>query len=120
MSAPDAAGTPPSESKKPVRLLVVGDSDFASDEYSADRPLHPALPAGARRCCFNAIGWTMEDEALTPVRTKTLTPRPIEVSSDATVTAAKAINVAGVPLAFIGFGLLRYRVRRSRRQGQKL
>ena len=33
MSAPDQANAPPSESKKPVRLLVVGDSDFASEDY---------------------------------------------------------------------------------------
>jgi hypothetical protein len=62
----------------------------------------------------------MEDEALTPVRSKTVGARPIEIASDGTVTAVKAINIAGVPLMFIGFGLMRWRVRRARRQGQKL
>jgi hypothetical protein len=62
----------------------------------------------------------MEDEALTPVRTKTVASRPIEVESDGTVAAVKAINIAGVPLLFIGFGVARWRIRRSRRQGQKL
>jgi hypothetical protein len=61
-----------------------------------------------------------EDEALTPVRTKTLAARPIQVESDGAVTAIKAINIAGVPLAFIGFGVLRWRLRRARRTGQKL
>jgi hypothetical protein len=61
-----------------------------------------------------------EDEALTPVRTKTLAARPIQIESDAAVTALKAINIAGVPLAFIGFGVLRWRLRRARRTGQKL
>ena len=51
MSAPDAPGAPPSESKKPVRLLVVGDSDFASDEYLQLGALPPDLPGGRRRCC---------------------------------------------------------------------
>jgi gliding-associated putative ABC transporter substrate-binding component GldG len=119
MSTPDAANTPPSESKKPVRLLVVGDSDFASDEYLQLSRYFPIYEGGAR-VLLNSIGWMLEDEALTPVRTKTLAARPITVESDSTVTAVKAINIAGVPLAFIGFGLLRSRVRRARRQGQKL
>jgi gliding-associated putative ABC transporter substrate-binding component GldG len=119
MSTPDAANTPPSESKKPVRLLVVGDSDFASDEYLQWSRYFPIYEGGAR-VLLNSIGWMLEDEALTPVRTKTLAARTITVESDSTVTAVKAINIAGVPLAFIGFGLLRSRVRRARRQGQKL
>ncbi|HXU62393.1 MAG TPA: GldG family protein [Polyangia bacterium] len=109
----------PSESKKPVRLVVVGDSDFASDEYLQLARYLPFYQGGAQML-FNAISWTMEDEALTPVRSKTVAARPIEVSSDGTVAAVKAINIAGVPLLFIGFGIARWRIRRARRQGQKL
>jgi len=109
----------PSESKKPVRLVVVGDSDFASDEYLQLARYLPFYQGGAQML-FNAISWTMEDEALTPVRSKTVTARPIEVASDGTVVAVKAINIAGVPLLFIGFGIARWRIRRARRQGQKL
>ena len=112
---PDQAG----ESKKPVRMVVVGDSDFASDEYLQLSRYLPFYQGGAQML-FNAISWTMEDEALTPVRTKTVASRPIEVASDGTVAAVKAINIAGVPLLFIGFGVARWRIRRSRRQGQKL
>jgi gliding-associated putative ABC transporter substrate-binding component GldG len=109
----------PSESKKPVRLVVVGDSDFASDEYLQLARYLPFYQGGAQML-FNAISWTMEDEALTPVRSKTVTARPIEVASDGTVAAVKAINIAGVPLLFIGFGIARWRIRRARRQGQRL
>jgi gliding-associated putative ABC transporter substrate-binding component GldG len=109
----------PSESKKPVRVVVVGDSDFASDEYLQLARYLPFYQGGAQML-FNAISWTMEDEALTPVRSKTVAARPIEVASDATVVAVKAINIAGVPLLFIGFGIARWRIRRARRQGQKL
>jgi gliding-associated putative ABC transporter substrate-binding component GldG len=119
MSMPEPQNTPPSESRKPVRMVVVGDSDFASDEYLQLSRYIPFYQGGAQML-FNAIGWTMEDEALTPVRSKTVSARPIEIASDGTVTAVKAINIAGVPLMFIGFGLMRWRVRRSRRQGQKL
>jgi ABC-type uncharacterized transport system involved in gliding motility auxiliary subunit len=119
MSVPDVAGAPLSESKKPVRLVVFGDSDFASDEYLQMARFLPIYQSGAQ-LLFNAISWTLEDEALTPVRTKTVAARPIQIESDKKVTALKAINIAGVPLLFCAFGLLRWRVRRSNRLGQKL
>jgi len=119
MSTPEPQNTPPSESKRPVRLVMVGDSDFASDEYMQMARFLPIYQGGAQML-FNAISWTIEDESLTPVRTKTVGARPIELPSDQTVVVAKAVNIAGVPLAFIGFGLLRWRVRRARRQAQKL
>jgi ABC-type uncharacterized transport system involved in gliding motility auxiliary subunit len=119
MSIPDQSGAPLSESKRRVRLVVVGDSDFASDEYLQMARFLPIYQSGAQ-LLFNAISWTMEDEALTPVRTKTVTSRPIQIESEKKVAALKAINIAGVPLLFCVFGILRWRVRRSNRQGQKL
>jgi ABC-type uncharacterized transport system involved in gliding motility auxiliary subunit len=119
MSLPEPQNSPPSESKKPVRLVVVGDSDFASDEYLQLSRYLPFYQGGAQML-FNAISWTMEDESLTPVRSKMVGARPIEVSSEGVATAVKVVNIAGVPVLFIGFGLLRWRIRRARRQGQKL
>jgi hypothetical protein len=117
MSAPEPNAAP-SESKKPVRLLVVGDSDFASEEYLQLGRYLPIYQEGGQML-LNAMGWATEDEALTPVRTKTLTARPIQVEP-AAATALKWINVAGVPFAFVAFGVVRWRVRRARRAGQKL
>jgi gliding-associated putative ABC transporter substrate-binding component GldG len=119
MSVPDPSGAPLSESKKPVRLVVFGDSDFASDEYLQMSRFLPIYQSGAQ-LLFNAISWTLEDEALTPVRTKTVASRPIQIESDKKVTTLKAINIVGIPLAFCAFGLFRWRLRRSNRQGQKL
>ncbi len=119
MSTPDAPGAPPSESKKPVRLMVAGDSDFASDEYAHLARYLPIYQEGAQML-VNAVGWAMEDEGLTPVRTKTLTARPIQVESAATELGVKLFNIVGVPLAFVAFGIVRWRLRRARRQGLKL
>jgi hypothetical protein len=69
---------------------------------------------------FNAIGWTVEDEALTPLRSKSLTPRPLTLSSESKGTALKWSNVLGLPLAFCLFGVVLWRVRRVRRAGEKL
>jgi gliding-associated putative ABC transporter substrate-binding component GldG len=117
MSSPDQPGAPPSESKKPVRLLVIGDSDFASEEYLQLARYLPIYQGGPQML-FNAMGWATEDEALTPVRTKTLTARPIDPPSSA--LALQVVNIAGVPAAFVVFGVARWRLRRARRQGQKL
>jgi gliding-associated putative ABC transporter substrate-binding component GldG len=115
MSGADTAG----ESKKKVRLLVMGDSDFASDEYFPMSRYLPIYGNGAQ-FLLNAIGWALEDEALAPVRAKTVTSRPIQLDPDQKVAVIKAFNILGIPLAFCAFGIFRWRVRRSRRQGQKL
>jgi gliding-associated putative ABC transporter substrate-binding component GldG len=119
MSTPDQANTPPSESKKPARLLVIGDSDFASEEYLQLGRTFPIWSEGVQML-VNGMGWATEDESLTPVRTKTLTARPIEASSTGTVYALQFLNVIGVPLAFVAFGIVRWRIRGARRQGLKL
>jgi ABC-type uncharacterized transport system involved in gliding motility auxiliary subunit len=119
MSNPDQPAAAPSESKKPVRLLVVGDSDFASEDYLQLGRYLPIYQEGGQML-FNAMGWATEDEALTPVRTKTLTARPIQIESPGTALALQVVNIAGVPAAFVLFGVARWRLRRSRRQGQKL
>ena len=103
------ANTPPSESKKPVRLMVVGDSDFASDEYLQLGALPPLLLRAARRCCSTPSAGRLEDEALTPVRTKTVAARPDQVDRTERSLALKLVNILGVPLAFIAFGVVRWR-----------
>jgi ABC-2 type transport system permease protein len=117
MSVPD--NMPASESRKPVRMMVVGDSDFASDEYLQVARYLPFYQGGAQML-FNAVSWTMEDEALTPVRSKTVAARPISVGSDGAVLALKLGNVFGVAILFIAFGVGRMVVRRTRRRGQTL
>src|SRR5262245_18141229 len=101
MSTPDQPNAAPSESKKPVRLVVIGDSDFASEEYLQLGRFLPIYQEGATML-FNAMGWTTADEALTPVRTKTLGARPFEAPSSGAVVALQLLNIVAVPLAFIG------------------
>jgi ABC-type uncharacterized transport system involved in gliding motility auxiliary subunit len=109
---------PASESKRPVRLIVIGDSDFANDEYMQLARFLSFYASGAQ-LLFNAISWTVEDEALAPLRLKNVIPRPIKVA-DGTAAAMRWGNVLGLPLAFCAFGLVRWRIRRATRLGQKL
>jgi gliding-associated putative ABC transporter substrate-binding component GldG len=119
MSSPDQPGTPPSESKKAVRLVVVGDSDFANDEYLQAARYVPVYSNGAQML-FNAISWTIEDETLTSVRTKSVASRPLRPDADEKAGLYKTVNVAGVPILFIAFGLVRWRMRKTQRQQQQL
>ena len=110
---------PATESKKPVRMVVIGDSDFAKDEYMQLARMGLNYYGAGAQLLFNAISWTVEDEALAPLRAKTIIPRPIKVS-EASATALQWGNILGLPLAFCAFGLVRWRIRRATRYGQKL
>jgi gliding-associated putative ABC transporter substrate-binding component GldG len=110
---------PVTDSKKPVRLVVVGDSDFSNDEYVQLARFLSFYGTGAQ-LLMNAIAWTVEDEALTPLRSKNVAPRPIRVTSEASAAAIQWGNVLGLPLAFCLFGLVRWRLRRTNRLSQKL
>ena len=116
VSDPNAPAT---ESKRPVRLVVLGDSDFANDEYMQLARFLSFYTAGAQ-LLFNAISWTVEDEALAPLRLKNVIPRPIEAISEGKATALRWGNILGLPLAFCVLGVVRWRIRQSRRTGQRL
>jgi ABC-type uncharacterized transport system involved in gliding motility auxiliary subunit len=123
--APDKAGPPPPvaaprmESRRPVHLVVVGDSDFVADDYMELLRSFPVY-VGGPQMLFNAISWTLEDDALTPLRGNLLKARPIEIGSAARAAALKWGNIAGVPLVFCAAGLLRWLWRRAARRRQSL
>jgi gliding-associated putative ABC transporter substrate-binding component GldG len=112
-------GQAPQQSKKAVRLVVVGDSDFANDEVLQAARFVPAYQAGIGML-FNAISWVIEDETLTAVRTKSVASRPLKPDADSKAGIVKIVNLVLVPLGFIAFGIVRWRVRRATRLQQKL
>ena len=59
----------PTESAKPIRLVVIGDSDFISDETTQLARFLPYYAQGAQ-LFWNTIQWLFEDEALMRIRTK--------------------------------------------------
>ena len=124
VSAPAAAVSatdkqPLSESAKPVRLVVVGNAAFASDDWTQLARFLPVYAAGAQ-LLYNAIGWTVEDEALIPLRSKTMDSRQLPAVSERKATVVQWVNILGLPLAFCLFGVARWRVRRSNRMNQRL
>jgi len=114
-----AENQPLSESKKPVHLVVIGDSDFANDDYVQLARMFPIYEAGALML-HHAIGWTVEDEALIPLRSKSMSSRPLEPVSDATAGTLKWVNILGLPVLFCAYGVGRWRLRRVARRSQTI
>ena len=110
---------PLAETEKPVRLLVMGDAAFASDDWTQLARFMPVYGAGAQ-LLYNAIGWTVEDEALIPLRSKNMDSRQLAVASETKASVVEWANVLGLPLAFCLFGVARWRVRKSNRMNQRL
>jgi ABC-type uncharacterized transport system involved in gliding motility auxiliary subunit len=114
-----ALGGEAARSRKPVRLVVIGDTDFAADDYMELLRSFPVY-AGGPQMLWNAINWAVEDDALTILRAGILKSRPIEMVSAERGDWVKWGNVAGVPAALCAAGLLRWKRRLVGRRRQKL
>jgi ABC-type uncharacterized transport system involved in gliding motility auxiliary subunit len=94
-----------------ARVLIAGGSSMMTDQFMS--PTNQAL-------ALNLIDWLLSDEGLLALRSRGLGGAPIDELSDGVRAAIKYGNIVGVPLAFIAFGLVRWRRRETRRQLIKL
>ncbi len=107
------------ESKSKGRLVVVGSSGLPADEilsYLARIDRRQAI----NNFTFvqNVLDWMTNEEDLIAVRMKNVADPPVEKGADQAKTFAKYGNIIGIPLAFVLFGLIRWRVRRSRKNSK--
>jgi ABC-2 type transport system permease protein len=103
-------GQPSGAVKSPAdtRIVLFGDSDMIKDQYLRAFPNNLVV-------LQNAVDYLAQDETLIAIRAKGQTRRPFSKIDDDAQTLAKLGNIAGLPLAFILFGLLRWRWRRNAR-----
>lgn len=118
-SAAPGTEAPAAESTGPARIVLIADSDFASDEYLRLGRAMPNLVANVQ-FFLNMLDWLAHNEGLSSLRAKGMKARPLTVSSDSTPTVTKFANIVGVPLVFIAFGVVRWRLRELRRKNLKL
>lgn len=111
---------PIDEATSPGRIVVLGNSQFASDDFTGGMARY--VPAYSVDLAFflNVVDWLAQDKALSAIRAKTLTQRPITYASESTPLMLEAINIVGIPLLFILFGIARWRLRCARRARAKL
>jgi gliding-associated putative ABC transporter substrate-binding component GldG len=102
--APDA----PAASSGSSRVLVAGGYAFVLDDM---------MSKGNEVLSLNLLDWLVQDEALLAVRARGMAAAPIDDKlTDTKRNVAKYANIAGLPLAFIAFGIVRWRLRESRRR----
>lgn len=90
-----------------ARVLVAGGYMFVLDDF---------LSRGNEALALNMIDWLVQDDALLAVRTRGLHAAPLdEKISDGSRNAAKYLNIVGLPLLLVAFGLVRWRLREARR-----
>lgn len=120
VSLPPDAEKPIDEATTPGRLLVIGNSQFASDMYLANVSRYVPVYQIGLSFFLNVVDWLAQDKALSSIRVKSIKQRPITYASESTPVLLKTVNIAGVPLAFILFGIARWRVRSARRARAKI
>ena len=89
-----------------ARVMVAGGGAFITDQF---------LSPSGEALILNIIDWLILDDALLSVRSRGLSAAPIDEISDAARATVKYGNIFGLPLLFIGLGLLHWRHREARR-----
>ncbi len=105
--------------KKPGKLIVFGSSQLPTDTIIS------TLAKVDRRQAFNnftlmqnILDWMTNDEDLIAVRMKNSSDPPISKDlSDVTRSTIKYGNIIGIPLVFMLFGVVRWRMRRVKKNG---
>jgi gliding-associated putative ABC transporter substrate-binding component GldG len=108
-SSTDPAAAPAGNA--PARLFVAGGSAFVQD---------PFFGKSNETLLLNLVDWLVRDDALLAVRSRGLAAAPLKDLSDRSRTSIKYANIVGLPLAFVGLGLVRWRRREARRDSVSL
>lgn len=99
MDAPKAA--------KPWRVVVIGDSDFVTDNYVRNAPENLAF-------ALNAIDWLAQDETLSGIRSKGTGASQLRFDSFVQQLMVAWGNQFGVPIVIVGVGTWHLVMRRRR------
>lgn len=89
-----------------ARVVVIGGSTFIQDQF---------FSAGNQALVMNLMDWLVLDEALLAIRARGLAAAPLEELDEGQRATVRYANVVGLPLAFVLFGIVRWRMRERRR-----
>ena len=89
------------------RVIVVGNSDFATDQFAQEAPENLAL-------ALNAVDWLAQDDALIAIRATDRTPPALAFGSVAVAQGVKYLVMIGVPVLVAIGGAVRIGRRRAR------
>ena len=95
-----------------TRVVLVGDGDFARDQYLGNRDNLTFFA--------NMVDYLVDDAGLITIRSKDVTMPPLDQVSDGTKKIIKYGNLAVPPLLILGYGLFRWRVRKARKKAMSV
>lgn len=95
-----------------TRVVLVGDGDFARDQYLG-RADNLTLFA-------NMVDYLVDDAGLITIRSKDVTTPPLEQVSDGAKKLIKYGNLVVPPVLILGYGFIRWRMRRARKKAMAL
>jgi gliding-associated putative ABC transporter substrate-binding component GldG len=87
------------------RLIVVGDSDFIKDAFLRSAPDNLVF-------FQNIVDSLSLDEDLINIRSKGVSDRPLKELSDGAKAAIRYLNIFGLTIVAVAFGMIRYYIRR--------
>lgn len=90
------------------RLIVVGDSDFIKDGFLRNAPDNLIF-------FQNIVDSLSLDEDLINIRSKGISDRPLKELSDGAKAAIRYLNIFGLTIIVVIFGMIRYYIRRRSR-----
>jgi gliding-associated putative ABC transporter substrate-binding component GldG len=93
------------------RIILVGDGDFARDQFVGGRDNLTFFA--------NMIDYLVDDAGLITIRSKDVAMPPLEQVSDGTKKVLKYANLTVPPLLVLGYGLIRWRMRKARKKAME-
>ncbi len=106
----DSTGTAPRpiETSPETRVLLIGDGEFARDQYLGNRDNLTIFA--------NIVDYLVDDAGLITIRAKEAALPPLEPVSDTVKKLVKYGNLVVPPVLVLLFGLVRWRMRRARKR----
>jgi len=95
-----------------TRIVLVGDGDFARDQYLGNRDNLTFMA--------NMVDYLVDDAGLITIRSKDVAMPPLDQVSDGTKKLIKYANLIVPPVLILGYGLFRWRVRKARRKAMSV
>jgi ABC-type uncharacterized transport system involved in gliding motility auxiliary subunit len=95
-----------------ARVVLVGDSDFATDMFTGD---------GSDNMLFfqNLVDGLSLDSGLINIRAKSATERPITLPDNSAKEAMRYLNIFGITILVLAIGMLRYFLRRRNKKAEQ-
>jgi len=92
-----------------TRIIVIGNSRFIANDFLSQFRENQVF-------FLNIIDWLTLGEKLIGIRSRGATDRPIQETTEQVKTLIKSINMFGIPILLIIFGLIRFYFRRRKKR----